>query len=301
LLSEKSLEIRPQVSFSSRLRDYGLLCKMRLTSLVVFSAAMGFVIATRGQFNVNQLLWLILGGFFVTGSSNAFNQIMERDTDKLMERTKDRPLPADRMSVTEAFAFAIITAIAGILILWIFMNPLCGMLSAVSMLLYTLVYTPAKRVTSFSVFIGAVPGAFPPLLGYIAATNVIGLEGLLLYFIQFIWQFPHFWSIAWVLDDDYKRAGFKMLPSAGGRNHSSAFQTVAYTLCLIPLAFLPNFFNMVGTTATVVMIASGVFFTVQAVKLYGKLDIKSAQQLMFGSFIYLPVVQLAIMFDKLFS
>jgi protoheme IX farnesyltransferase len=299
-LSENSIEIESRVSFASRLRDYALLCKMRLSSLVVFSAAMGFVIATRGQFDLSQLLLLILGGFLVTGSSNAFNQIIERDTDKLMERTKDRPLPAGRMSVAEASVFALVMGISGIYILWIFMNPLCGMLSALSLLLYTLVYTPAKRITSFSVFIGAIPGAFPPLLGYIAATNAIGLEGLLLYFIQFIWQFPHFWSIAWVLDDDYKRAGFKMLPSAGGRNHSSAFQTIAYTLCLIPLAFLPNFFHVAGSAATIVMIACGVFFAVQAIKLYKKLDIKSAQQLMFGSFIYLPLVQLALMFDKLF-
>jgi protoheme IX farnesyltransferase len=299
LLSEKSLQIERQASFLSRLKDYGLLCKMRLTSLVVFSAAMGFVIATRGAFEIQQLLWLILGGFLVTGSSNAFNQIIERDTDKLMDRTKDRPLPSGRMQVPEAFTSAAIMGVAGVMILWIFMNPLCGALSAVSMLLYTLVYTPAKRVTPFSVFIGAIPGAFPPLLGYIAATNAIGLEGLLLYFIQFIWQFPHFWSIAWVLDDDYKRAGFKMLPSAGGRNHSSAFQTIAYTLCLIPLAFLPNFFHLASAWSTVVMIACGIFFTAQAVKLYRNLDIKSAQQLMFGSFMYLPLVQLALMIDKL--
>jgi heme o synthase len=300
LLSEKSLQIESQVSISSRIRDYGLLCKMRLTSLVVFSAVMGFVIATGGQFEIQQLLWLILGGSLVTGASNALNQVMERDTDKLMERTKDRPLPSGRMHVTEAFTSAMIMGIAGIIILWVFMNPLCGILSAAAMMLYTLAYTPAKRFTPLSVFIGAVPGAFPPLLGYIAATNTIGLEGMLLYFTQFIWQFPHFWAIAWVLDDDYKRAGFKMLPSAGGRNHSSAFQTIAYTLCLVPLAFLPNFFHLASSWSTVVMIACGIFFSAQAVKLYRNLDIKSAQQLMFGSFIYLPVVQISLMMDKLF-
>jgi heme o synthase len=225
--------------------------------------------------------------------------VIERDTDKLMERTKDRPLPASRMSVSEAFIAAMIMGLAGISILWIFMNPLCGMLSALSLLLYTLVYTPAKRVTPFSVFIGAVPGAFPPLLGYIAATNTINIEGLLLYFIQFIWQFPHFWAIAWVLDDDYKRAGFKMLPSGGDRNHRSAFQTVAYTLCLIPLAFLPDMFHLISLWATSLIVVCGVFFSVQAIKLYRKLDIKSAQQLMFGSFIYLPVVQIVLVMDKL--
>jgi len=265
----------------------------------VFSAAMGFVIATRGDFHAAQLLWLIAGGFLVAGSSNAFNQIIERNTDKLMDRTCNRPLPSGRMQISEAVIAATLMGIAGIAILWKFMNPLCGLLSAVSLLLYVIAYTPLKRLTPFSVFVGAIPGAFPPLLGFVAAHHQITYEALLLYAIQFIWQFPHFWAIAWVLDDDYKKAGFKMLPSAGGCDRSSAFQTMAYSLCLIPLALLPQFFGMISWPTTIIIVASGILFSLQSFKLYKHLDIKSARQLMFGSFIYLPVVQLAMMIDSL--
>ncbi len=274
---------------------------MRLSSLVVFSAAIGFVIGNRGDFYFNQLCWLILGGFLVTGSSNAFNQVIEKDLDKLMDRTKNRPLPAGRMSVTEAMTAAVLMGVAGILILWFTMNPLCGVLSALSLLIYTLIYTPSKRITPFSVFIGAIPGAFPPLLGYIAARNEIGMEALLLYFLQFLWQFPHFWAIAWVMDDDYKKAGFKMLPSRGGRDRNTAFQTMAYTLSLIPVALLLHFFGLFSWWSTVIVAASGVFFAMPAFRLYKYLDIPSARKLMYASFIYLPVVQLVLMIDKLLS
>ena len=286
---------------SARIRDYNLLTKMRLSSLVVFSAALGFVIGNKGDFHFGQLCWLVLGGFLVTGSSNAFNQIIERDLDKLMDRTKNRPLPAGRMSVGEAMIAAVLMGVSGILILWVFMNPLCGLLSALSLLLYTLMYTPSKRITPFSVFIGAIPGAFPPLLGYVAARNEIGMEALLLYFLQFIWQFPHFWAIAWVMDDDYKKAGFKMLPSPGGRDRNTAFQTMAYTLSLIPLALLLHFFGMFSVWSSMIVAASGIFFAIPSFRLYKDLEIKSAKKLMYASFIYLPVVQLVLMIDKLLS
>ncbi len=274
---------------------------MRLSSLVVFSAAIGFVIGSKGDFTFVQMCWLILGGFLVTGSSNAFNQVIERDLDKLMDRTKNRPLPAGRMGVVEAMVAAILMGAAGILILWFFMNPLCGLLSALSLLLYTLVYTPSKRMTPFSVFIGAIPGAFPPLLGYVAARNEIGMEALLLYFLQFIWQFPHFWAIAWVMDDDYKKAGFKMLPSAGGRDRNTAFQTMAYTLSLVPLALLLHFFGLFSVWSTVLVAMAGIYFALPSFRLYKNLDIPSAKKLMYASFIYLPVVQLVLMIDKLLS
>ena len=299
MLTGNSISSPQRVSLSARIKDYNLLTKLRLSSLVVFSAAIGFVIGSRGDFAASQLCWLILGGFLVTGSSNAFNQIIERDLDKLMDRTKDRPLPAGRMNVNEAMAAAVIMGIAGILILWIFMNPLCGLLSALSLLIYTLIYTPSKRVTPFSVFVGAIPGAFPPLLGYVAARNEIGMEALLLYFLQFIWQFPHFWAIAWVMDDDYKKAGFKMLPSPGGRDRNSAFQTMAYTLSLVPLALLLYFFGLFSAWSTLLVAAAGIYFAVPSFRLYKNLDIQSAKKLMYASFIYLPVVQLVLMIDKL--
>ncbi|MGZ4060624.1 MAG: heme o synthase, partial [Bacteroidia bacterium] len=212
----------------SKVRDYAQFIKLRLASLVVFSAAIGFVISSRaaaGGFSWSKMLILVLGGFLVTGSSNGFNQIMEKNLDKLMNRTQNRPLPKDRMSFSESFVLAAIMGISGILILWIFMNPLSGILGFSALILYTIVYTPLKRITPFAVFVGAFPGAIPPLLGCVAATQGFGSitpQAWILFAGQFMWQFPHFWAIAWVLDDDYKKAGFRMLPSLGGRNKSSA-------------------------------------------------------------------------------
>ena len=297
-MQEKSL-ILPQTYSISRIQDYVQLTKLRLSGLVVFSAVMGYLIATGSSFSWYSIFILSLGGFLVTGSSNAFNQIIEKDTDKLMTRTADRPLPSGRMTVTTATLAAVAMGISGIAILWIGLNPLCGILSFFALLLYTIVYTPAKKVTTFSVLIGAIPGAFPPLLGWIAARNQIGLEGLILYAIQFIWQFPHFWAIAWILNDDYLKAGFKMLPG-NGRTRSSAFQTLAYSICLIPLGFLPQFFGLVDSWVTLLLVLTGILFTAQSVKLYADCEMKSAQRLMFGSFIYLPVVQIVWMISKLF-
>jgi protoheme IX farnesyltransferase len=298
-MQEKSLFLSNSYTITARMQDYVQLTKFRLSALVVFSAGMGYLIATGSNPSWSSLLLLSIGGFLVTGSSNAFNQIIEKDTDKLMDRTADRPLPSGRMTVTEATIAAFFMGVVGIYILWTGLNPLCGILSLFSLLLYTLVYTPAKKITSFSVLIGAFPGAFPPLLGWIAAKNEVGLEGLVLYAIQFIWQFPHFWAIAWVLHDDYLKAGFKMLPG-NGRTKSSAFQTLVYSICLIPLGFVPELFGYTGTVATVLIVLSGILFTAQAVKLYSDCEIRSAQKLMFGSFIYLPLVQMIWMFSKLF-
>ncbi len=276
------------------------LTKMRLSGLVVFSAAMGFVIATRGDFSWSKLMILVVGGFLVTGSSNAYNQVIEKDLDKLMKRTATRPLPDGRMSVAEAIIAASVMGIAGIAILWFLMNPLCGILSALSLLLYTLAYTPSKRFTPFSVLIGAIPGAFPPMLGWIAARNEIGFEAIMLYVIQFMWQFPHFWAIAWNLDDDYKKAGFKMLPTKGGRTKSTAFITMVYTSVLVPIALFLYYFHFTGIVSMFIIAACGLIFTFQSYQLFQSCSVKAAQRLMFGSFFYLPVVQIVIMLDKLF-
>lgn len=274
---------------------------MRLSALVVFSAATGFIIAKRGVFPWEELFYLMVGGYLVTGASNGFNQIIEKDLDKLMERTAKRPIPDGRMSVREALLASLLMGASGVALLWVFMNPLCGMISLASLLLYTVVYTPAKRYTPFAVLIGAFPGAFPPMLGWIAANNAVGMEAVLLYFVQFIWQFPHFWSIAWILHDDYLKAGFRMLPSAGGRNKSSALQTLVYTACLIPMAYLPMAFHITGWITTIALLLCGGIFTWQAMGLYRTLEMKAAHRLMFGSFLYLPVVQLSWMIDKLIN
>jgi len=299
VLLPKTIAVEKEVSFAEKMQDYVQLVKMRLSVLVVFSAAMGFMIATRGDFSWSTLLLLVTGGFLVTASSNAFNQVIERDADKLMQRTANRPLPAGRMSVSEALTAAFLMGAAGIAILWFYMNPLCGVLSALSLLLYVLAYTPSKKVTPFSVLIGALPGAFPPMLGWIAAKNEIGFEALILYVIQFAWQFPHFWAIAWNLDDDYRNAGFKMLPSRGGRDKTSAFLTMTYTAFLLPLTFFLYYFEITRPVATIVILLFGIRFTWQSYMLFRECSLKAAQAVMFGSFIYLPVIQLVIMLDKI--
>lgn len=284
----------------SKIRDYATFMKFRLASLVVFSAAIGFVAASN-KVDWVQMGWLLLGGFLVTGSSNGFNQIIERNIDKLMTRTQNRPLPQDRMSVSEAFILASLSGMIGIGILWHFMNPLSGILGALALVLYTAVYTPLKRVTPFAVFVGAFPGAIPPLLGCVAATSGFGeipLIGWILFVGQFIWQFPHFWAIAWVLDDDYKKAGIRMLPSLGGRNKSSAFQILVYTLFLYPISLMPVMFHFSGTISALVISFCSIYFLFQAYTLYKECTIEAARKLMFGSFFYLPAIQLAVMIGK---
>jgi protoheme IX farnesyltransferase len=191
--------------------------------------------------------------------------------------------------------------IVGILVLWIFVNPLSGILGTLALILYTAVYTPLKQITPFAVFVGAFPGAIPPLLGHVASTSGFGeiqFQAWVLFAVQFMWQFPHFWAIAWVLDEDYKKAGFRMLPSLGGRDKSSAFQVLVYTLFLLPISLFPVLFGMSGSISAVVISICGILFSLQAYKLYQDLTIESARKLMFGSFIYLPVVQLAVMIGK---
>jgi protoheme IX farnesyltransferase len=289
-----------QVHTPSKLGDYAAFIKLRLSFLVVFSAALSFLIGSGNQVEWVKLAWLVMGGFLVTGASNGFNEIIERDLDKLMTRTMNRPLPKGRMSVTEAVLLASFAGISGITILWVFLNPLSGLLGFIALLLYTLVYTPLKRKTPFAVFVGAFPGAIPPMLGYIAASASPGhfsIQALVLFAIQFIWQFPHFWAIAWVVDEDYRKAGFRMLPS-GERDKSTAFQVLVYTLFLLPISMFPVLYKMSGPISAVIILAAGILFCYQAFQLFRDCTEKAARRLMFGSFIYLPVVQLAILLGK---
>ncbi|MBL0341557.1 MAG: protoheme IX farnesyltransferase [Bacteroidetes bacterium] len=296
---DKTIAINKPVSVSSKIRDYAQLTKMRLALLVVFSAAMAFLIGTPGELDWGKFALLLLGGFLVTGSANAINQIMEKDLDKLMDRTLSRPLPDSRMKAVEAIVVAIVFGIAGLLILTIFMNIASGILGLIALVSYTILYTPLKKITPFAVFVGAFPGAIPPLLGWVAATNQFSIEAWVLFSIQFLWQFPHFWAIAWVMNDDYKKAGFELLPSKGGRDKSSAFQAFVYAFSLIPIGFTPYFFSLAGVTSMVIITCAGLMFTWQAWKLYSECSLKAARQLMFGSFIYLPVVQIAIVLNKI--
>lgn len=282
---------------SLRLHDYAQLTKLRLSSLVVFSAAMAFVMAP-GPLNWGGLIALVLGGFLVTGAANGFNQVIERELDRKMNRTAARPLAEGRMPVNEAIALCLATGIAGVFILSYFMNVYSGMLGLLSILLYTLVYTPMKRISPFAVFIGAIPGAIPPLLGWVAATGSFGFEGWMLFSIQFMWQFPHFWAIAWVMDDDYKKAGFRLLPT-GERDKGSALQTVLYSLALIPVGLMPFAMGVTGLWSAIVVTLASVYMFQRAWLLYRRLEMKEAKALMMASFIYLPLVQIALAINTL--
>lgn len=286
--------------FISRLRAYSDLIKFRLSALVTFSAVFGYILGDRGiDFGWSGFIGLVLGGFFISGASGAANEIMERDLDKLMKRTQNRPLPLQLISLQEAYWFTGIIALMGISLLWIFTNPLTTALGILSMLLYVFAYTPLKRVGPIAVFVGAIPGAMPPLLGWTAATGAITYEALIIFGIQFIWQFPHFWAIAWVSDEDYKRAGFKLLPSVGGQDLNTAIQIMIYTLFLLPLGLLPSYFGLVGLNSGIVATVCGVLFLAQTFSLMRDCSRKSALKIMFGSFIYLPVVQIAYLLDKM--
>ena len=284
-------------SFAIKVKAYYELVKFRLSFLVAFSCGFGYVLGSNGALNWSYLAWLCLGGFLVSGASITINQIIEKDLDKLMSRTMDRPLPTKRLSVTEAMVFAMIIAALGLAILMVFTNTLTTLLSLLSMVLYSFVYTPLKRVGPIAVFVGAIPGALPPLLGWTAATGVITYEALIIFGIQFIWQFPHFWAIAWVADEDYKKAGFKLLPSAGKKDVNTAIQIMIYTLFLIPLGLLPAKIGITGIDSAIIVTVCGVLFLSQTFALMKNGTRKSALRIMFGSFLYLPIVQIAYLLD----
>lgn len=283
----------------AKLQDYAQLVKLRLSIVVVFSAAMGYLLASSGHVIWTDLFLLVIGGFLVTGASNSLNQILERDIDKLMKRTAGRPLAAERMSITEAIIASGLMALSGVLILWLNFNMLSALLGSLSLFMYVFLYTPMKRLTPLAVFVGAIPGALPPMIGWVALTGEIGVEALLIFSIQFIWQLPHFWAIAWVLDDDYKRAGFRLLPSKVGRDKHTATQILVYCLILIPISLIPAKFGMTGLNSAIFIFLCGFGFLFQAIELYIKCDQKSAYRLMLASFLYLPLVLLALVIDKL--
>lgn len=282
----------------SKISDYAAFTKARLTILVVVSAVIGYAIGAP-HYSWLEVLWLSISGYLIAGSSTGFNQIIEKDIDKLMKRTENRPLPTGRMSVVEGLLLGIVMSLVGLVILFFVFNPLSAVLGALALFSYVLLYTPLKKYTSWAVFVGAFPGAIPPMLGYVAATGVFDLFAGLLFAIQFVWQFPHFWAIAWVADEDYQKAGYRLLPSKGGKNLQSAFLTLIYTLFLVPVALLPWAFNLMGDFAAWCAAVAGILFAVPALKLYFKRTDKAAKMLMFASFLYLPIVQIIFLVDKL--
>jgi protoheme IX farnesyltransferase len=279
-------------------RDYNMLFKIGLTNFVVFSSVIGYMVGA-DKITLLPVIMIALGGYLITGAANAINQIIEKDIDKLMERTANRPLPTQRMSVLEASLTAGITAISGILLITLYFNTTAGLLAALSLISYAFLYTPLKRISSIAVFVGAIPGALPPIIGYVAATTHLNQFALLLFLIQFIWQFPHFWAIAWMKYDDYNKAGIMLLPSKGGKNKNTALMCVIYVIALIIAGFLPFAFSQIGLIGTIILSITGIIFLIPAVKLYFTQEDKDAKQLMFASLIYLPVSLFVILFDKI--
>ncbi len=284
----------------NRVKEVLALFKLRLTSLVVVSAVLGYALGVpKAGFDVTEALLLALAGVLITGASNAFNQLLEVGADSLMERTAERPLVRRTVGTWEAIILSFLTAIAGVLVLWMQFGPLTGILGMLSLFMYVALYTPMKRISAWSVFVGAFPGAFPPMLGYVAATGHFGLGPGLLFAMQFMWQFPHYWAIAWLLHDDYKRADYHMLPSRGGRDAYTAWLIVLYTLFVLPVGMLPWIFGFTGGVSAIVAAVCGLIMLVPAMNLLRTRDRKDARRLMFASFIYLPVVQVAYVLDKL--
>ena len=281
----------PLTGVFASIKDVGMLMKFKLSLMVVFSAVIGFAIASSGNGIVwLNLVWLVLGGFLITGSANAINQIIERDLDKLMPRTANRPLPTGRMRVSTATIIAGISGLIGISLLAIQFNLLSGLLGALALISYAFVYTPMKRVSPFAVFAGAFPGAISPLIGWVAFSGEIGLVGMILFGIQFLWQFPHFWAIAWVSDEDYKKAGFHLLPTPEGKNKITAIYCLIYSFTLLIISIIPLVLHLVDIVPGVLIAIIGAWFLYKSFQLYIHTSDQHAKKLMIASFFYLPLV-----------
>ena len=291
--------IRIEQGITTKLGAFVELLKLRLSFLVVFSSAFGYVLGSSGTFDWKSLIMFCIGGFFISGSAVTLNQVYEVDYDRKMKRTQSRPLPTERIKGREALIYALVLLAMGSLVLLSFTNLLTTILSLLSLVLYAFIYTPLKRVGPVAVLVGAIPGALPPLLGWAAATNSISHEALIIFGIQFIWQFPHFWAIAWIADEDYKKAGFKLLPGSGEKDMNTAFQIMIYTLFLIPLGLLPTVFGLTGVISGTIATVCGVLFLSQTFRHMKNCNRSTALSIMYSSFLYLPIVQIAYLMDKI--
>ena len=297
------IKTREAVSISimviAKIKVYAAFTKMRLASLVVFSAVISYLYVAP-TIDLLTLTLLSIGGFLVTGAANGMNQIIEKDFDKLMDRTANRPIPSGQMSVKEGLLVVIITGVLGIFMLGYFINPLSGLLGAMAVIMYAGIYTPMKRKTSWAVIVGAIPGAIPPLLGYVAYSGKFGLVPGVLFIIQFAWQLPHFWSIAWKLDTDYKKGGFTLLPFNGQKDATSAWVILITSLLMVPAGLLPYYIGETSIYSGIIITLLALWMVYYSVKLVRTKDDKMALKIMFASFAYLPLTQLALMFDKIF-
>ena len=316
---EKATTVARSTSYilASKVKDYFTLIKFTLSFLVVFSSVVCYLLVPSVSYNFFSVFVLFVAGMLVTGAANAINQTVEKDTDALMKRTASRPVASGKMSEREGWAFAIITGVAGILMMWYFFNFASALLSLFSLFLYSFIYTPLKKVNSISVLVGAFPGALPCLIGWVAGTGIInpfgtfqGLTasgdvatftnagGYVLFAIQFIWQFPHFWAIAWLAHKDYDNAGFKLLPSTKGPTRFTAVQTVIYSMLMVPVGMLPYFFDISGLLAFWILLACNLWMVYVSIMLLVKMNAGAARKVMFSSYFYLMIVFLALLFDK---
>ena len=282
--------------------DFKEITKAKLAVSGVFSSIAGYFLGAY-QIELWSVLLLAFGGYCMVGASNAYNQVIERDLDALMKRTQNRPIPSGRMTVNMAMTIAIVLTVLGVLALYA-LSPKTALFGAISIFLYTSVYTPLKTKTPLAVFVGAFPGAIPFMLGWVAATNDFGIEPGTLFMIQFFWQFPHFWALGWMLDEDYKRGGFKMLPT-GKKDRSTALQIILYTFWMIVISVMPAF-GFTGRLyltfpAAVLVLLCGLVMLLFAFNLYIKKDNPSARKLMLASVTYISLIQIIFVADKLIS
>jgi protoheme IX farnesyltransferase len=288
-----------------KVKDYFQLMKFTLSFTVVFCCVVCFLLSPYVVMNADTLLNILLlfiAGLLVTGSANALNQVSEKDTDALMKRTSNRPIAANRMRVEEGYTFAVVTGVVGVLMLYFFFNFMSAFLSALSLFIYAFIYTPLKKKSSLSVLVGAFPGAFPNLIGWIAGFPPgVAIEwggGLALFFIQFLWQFPHFWAIAWVAYNDYNKAGFRLLPSAGGPTKYTALQTIIYSFLMLPVGMLPYYLHISGEISFWIVAVCNIILLIQCIRLFIEMNVTAARRVMFTSYIYLPIVLLSLLADK---
>jgi len=303
---------------ASKIKDYFILTKFTLSFMVVFTSVICYLLAPNVTFDLLSIVVLFFAGMCITGSANAMNQTVEKDTDALMARTAKRPVAEGRMTTRESWTFAIILGAIGIITMGIYFNVPAAAISLFSLFLYAFIYTPLKKVNSVSVIVGAFPGALPCLIGWVAGTGFLSpfaeikgtmangqvatfsnLGGYVLFGIQFLWQFPHFWAIAWLAHKDYAKAGFKLLPSKGGPTKFSAIQSVVYSLVMVPVGMLPYYFNISGLVAFWVLLFCNLWMVFVSVRLVVKMNAAAARMVMFSAYFYLMVVFLVMLIDKI--
>lgn len=312
-MMSNTIDTSTTYTFASKVKDYFLLSKFTLSFTVVFTCVICYLLAPNIHGGWQMAIILFVAGLLVTASANAINQGVEKDTDALMRRTGKRPVAEGRMSDTEAFTFAWIAGGIGVFMMWHFFNFPSALLSAISLFIYAFVYTPLKKKSALAVLVGALPGALPCLIGWVAATGVINpfakipigdftilnAAGWALFGIQFFWQFPHFWAIAWVAHTDYTKAGFKLLPNEKGPTKYTALQAIMYAIMMVPVGILPFYLHISGTFSLWIIVAANIFIVIQCIRLYTGMQVKDARRVMFSSYIYLPIVYLSLLADKI--